>query len=596
MRGMAHKILRRLGRESQVMVARAAPAIPWLRPLRSAVQSSGLFDDGWYLAQNPDVGELGLDPLDHFVAIGGWQLRDPGPHFSSSEAFVRLGRAEEIPLLTWLREKPFEPAPVPCAPLLGIGHYSGPASLRVGFVVHAWYEDQIDTLLGLTQPMQTPVAAYVAVHTEEGEKAAFRHRDRFVSLTVSRVVNRGRNTGTWCALFGPRILEECDVFCHVHSKRSLHLSARASALWRQRTYANLFGDDGLADQIVHQFELDPQLGIVSPAPPSDIDMVHYADAANAHEIERLFGILGLDSGRSEFYDYPVGNMFWARSAALRQLLDGRITHDLFPEESGQLDGTLAHAIERSVGLVAKANGFRYDEVDARSQRIRIGMGGRNLWSYPARASSRELRRLVQQHPVVVVEADGLVFTRAVPRSELWRQVGARLGLSEYGSWRRAAESCWPDQTLFESLAQHTDRAEEALDLERQMEREMVRPLTALMDRLHHQAFVVAEHGADLIRDARHRGVLQVAEPGVGPRQPEYWNHLAEKLEAKPEEILYISSNLSLLGSLPASMKIQTLRLLDPWNLYALRRDQGAAPAGWTDQDVLSRFGDPFEGR
>ncbi|MFX8660761.1 rhamnan synthesis F family protein, partial [Acinetobacter baumannii] len=95
--------------------------------------------------------------------------------------------------------------------------------------------------------------------------------------------------------------------------------------------------------------------------------------------------------RATFYDYPVGNMFWARTAALRPLLDGRITYDLFPPEQGQLDGTLAHAIERSVGLVARANGYRYDECSALSQSVRIGMGNRNVWNYPFRASSAEFR-------------------------------------------------------------------------------------------------------------------------------------------------------------------------------------------------------------
>ncbi|MFX7914662.1 hypothetical protein ABTK35_20545, partial [Acinetobacter baumannii] len=69
---------------------------------------------------------------------------------------------------------------------------------------------------------------------------------------------------------------------------------------------------------------------MSPAPPSGIDMVAYSDGANGAEVERLFRLLDLPSDRATFYDYPVGNMFWARTAALRPLLDGRITYDLFP--------------------------------------------------------------------------------------------------------------------------------------------------------------------------------------------------------------------------------------------------------------------------
>lgn len=53
-----------------------------------AIRRSGLFDIGWYLEQNADVAESGLDPILHYVRYGAVEGRDPAPWFSTS-AYVQ---------------------------------------------------------------------------------------------------------------------------------------------------------------------------------------------------------------------------------------------------------------------------------------------------------------------------------------------------------------------------------------------------------------------------------------------------------------------------------------------------------------------------
>lgn len=48
------------------------------------VRSSGLFDEDWYRANNPDVAQAKVDPLLHYLRYGGFEGRDPGPNFCSA--------------------------------------------------------------------------------------------------------------------------------------------------------------------------------------------------------------------------------------------------------------------------------------------------------------------------------------------------------------------------------------------------------------------------------------------------------------------------------------------------------------------------------
>ena len=49
----------------------------------SLIRSSGLFDEAWYLAGNPDIANSKIDPARHYLLSGGFDKRDPNPDFCS---------------------------------------------------------------------------------------------------------------------------------------------------------------------------------------------------------------------------------------------------------------------------------------------------------------------------------------------------------------------------------------------------------------------------------------------------------------------------------------------------------------------------------
>lgn len=64
---------------------------------RAALRRSNMFDTAWYLEQNPDVKDAGVDALTHYVRFGAGEGRDPSPTFStvkyltSNEDIVETG-------------------------------------------------------------------------------------------------------------------------------------------------------------------------------------------------------------------------------------------------------------------------------------------------------------------------------------------------------------------------------------------------------------------------------------------------------------------------------------------------------------------------
>lgn len=58
----------------------------------------------------------------------------------------------------------------------------------------------------------------------------------------------------------------------------------------------------------------------------------------------------------EAYPFVGGTMFWARCDALDPLLGLQLLPDDFQSEHGQIDGTIAHAIERYTGIIAQLDG------------------------------------------------------------------------------------------------------------------------------------------------------------------------------------------------------------------------------------------------
>jgi lipopolysaccharide biosynthesis protein len=125
--------------------------------------------------------------------------------------------------------------------------------------------------------------------------------------------------------------------------------------WRRELLDALLPPIG-AEAVLTCMAADPRVGLVTPG--RFCLSVRPWVLENETGMRRIFGALGaeLDEAAMAHAYFAAGSMFWFRRDAVAALTAPAIG-DLFEPETGQLDGTVAHAMERIFPLAAKRRGL-----------------------------------------------------------------------------------------------------------------------------------------------------------------------------------------------------------------------------------------------
>ena len=203
----------------------------------------------------------------------------------------------------------------------------------------------------------------------------------FPQAHVYRCENRGRDIAPFLAVFSAIAQLRFKYICKLHTKRSQSITSGSQ--WQEDTFGKLLGSQKMILQIKNAFEKHSEWGIIAPqgyVVPRD-----YFWRQNSTNVTRLAQSIGLQIDTKEF-DFVAGSMFWFRPEALSQLLKLGLSTQDFEPEHGQIDGTLADALERFFGLSAAVAGFKIAE--SNSQTVALSAVG---------FQSRLLIQAFQQH-------------------------------------------------------------------------------------------------------------------------------------------------------------------------------------------------------
>lgn len=246
----------------------------------------------------------------------------------------------------------------PTSPISGFS-FPAPAPLesihlKVGVVAHVFYADLIDEFVDQLSRIPVPFVLMVSVVTEADRQQAlskFSAIELMSELHVRLVPNRGRDLAPMLVTYRQEILS-LDVVCHIHTKKSLYTGSEKKG-WRQYLIESLLGSRSRVTWILGMFQATKELGMVYPESYRSVPLIAHTWLSNKEHARVLGEQLGIAIDGDAYLDFSTGSMFWVRVDALRPLFELGLDFDDFPEEKGQADGTLQHALERMLAQVVR---------------------------------------------------------------------------------------------------------------------------------------------------------------------------------------------------------------------------------------------------
>lgn len=239
---------------------------------------------------------------------------------------------------------------------------------KIAIQVHVFYEDLIKEIIRKLNNIRFKFSLFIS--TDSNYKKDFiekyiNHLNNksinIINYELIVIKNKGRDVLPFIIQLKNNF-KKFKYICHIHTKKSLH--SNIGDEWRRYLLFNLLGNNEIISEILTDFENNNKLGLIFPEIYYKIMMFFNTGISKSnlnkmnYIIKKIFPKVKIIDKFSEF---PAGNMFWARISAIYQIFIINIEKK-FPNELGQLDFTLMHAVERIWPYLTKLNGYYYKHI------------------------------------------------------------------------------------------------------------------------------------------------------------------------------------------------------------------------------------------
>ena len=279
-----------------------------------------------YLHYNPDIAELGMPPFYHYVLAGHKEER----------VTKELPKVEELPQVE-RKVLRFDP---------------DRKTARFAVVAHIYYPDVWPEFAETLSQLELEFDLYVTMtyRGEESDELAGEIQEQFPEAVILPVPNRGRDILPFMTLVNAGALDGYEAVAKIHTKKSPH--REDGDHWRRHLIGGILPTEGLP-ALLDTFLADDQTAFWVA------DGQHFTGTewwgSNFEVTRHLLRRLEIEIG-PDILTFPAGSIYWMKPLMVGLLKSLRLTEDNFELETAQVDGTLAHALERVMGFLAMAAG------------------------------------------------------------------------------------------------------------------------------------------------------------------------------------------------------------------------------------------------
>jgi len=234
----------------------------------------------------------------------------------------------------------------------------------VAIIVHLYYIEVWDEIVYLLKKITRRLDIYITVNENISENTIEYIKNSIEKICNIKTENRGRDILPFLKVL--QIIKEKNYkyICKIHTKKSLH--RLDGNLWRKIILHDLLGSDEIVKNTLINFQNNPTIGMVGPKN----NILPLVNNINNNEKNIQWLVSQCNIAYDEDSTFIAGSMMWIRCDILQPLYDlCNKNMPIFEDENLQLDGTMAHAIERFLGLLVTNKSYSIETSDASLQTL-----------------------------------------------------------------------------------------------------------------------------------------------------------------------------------------------------------------------------------